>query len=797
MSALSVPEVADLDPLAAALAYAKAGWYVGPVARGTKHPGSVLGDRWQIATSRDPQVLAAWFAGTDAGVFLHCGRSGALVFDVDTPERLHPLIAQAVAEVSPPWQNTRPAEPARRHYVFAQPPHRLLGNSLGNLRGGWGEIRGRNGVIVVAPTVHPEPSGGYAWGRVGTVPELPGYLLAELPDALDAADAATDAQVTAFLAKHTAASRPGLLEVHVRAFTNKTEAGESRHDTMTGHLAGAMKEAAAGFYRADLAADTLQSVFEAAVKAHGRGRQGAARTPAEARSEWRGLLAWAVAQAEAADLEAVRARVAEKVPERPPGVQNWTPEQDGSPAPHGAPETPQGDDAEEGPAPGASWQPLDLADVVAGLLAGTITRHAPTIGRRTDDACLFYPGKVNGIAGPSGCGKTWTALLACAQTIAAGQVAVYIDLEDDEAGVVGRLLDLGADPADVLARFRYVRPDESYGLAARAGLEELVRTSGAALVVVDSTGESMALDGAKPNDDDDTARWFRRLPTALARLGPAVVVLDHVVKADDGGLWPIGSQRKRAAVNGAQYMQGTLRPFTKGEPGAAKLVCAKDRHGNYKAGEKVAELHVTPAGDGLAAELLPPTTQGAAVAETFRPTGYMEKISRALEAAAEPVSLRGVQDLVPGKQAYVRQALALLVAEGYVVRSAGARNSTLHESVRPFREPVEGRDTLEAETVSETVSSVSVSLEGDTGHTLPTVSGTQSGHSRDTLTDPPVEPPTSAVPGLPEAPLLVRPDPAGTWPCPDCGGVTIPGHLKRCDACSRRHVATLTGRTTA
>jgi hypothetical protein len=63
----------------------------------------------------------------------------------------------------------------------------------------------------------------------------------------------------------------------------------------------------------------------------------------------------------------------------------------------------------------------------------------------------------------------------------------------------------------------------------------------------------MALDGAKPNDDD-TARWFRGLPAA-ARLGPAVVVIDHVVKSDEGGLWPIGSQRKagsdlRRAVHG-------------------------------------------------------------------------------------------------------------------------------------------------------------------------------------------------------------------------------------------------------
>lgn len=49
---------------------------------------------------------------------------------------------------------------------------------------------------------------------------------------------------------------------------------------------------------------------------------------------------------------------------------------------------------------------------------------------------------------------------------------------------------------------------------------------------------------------------------------------------------------------------------------------------------------------------------------------------------------------------------------------------------------------------------------------------------------------------LPEADLLGRPAPrADEWPCPDCGRVTIPGHLKRCDDCSRRYVSRLTGRT--
>ena len=84
---------------------------------------------------------------------------------------------------------------------------------------------------------------------------------------------------------------------------------------MTGHLAGAMKEAAAGLLDAKLAADTLESVFLDAVgpAAH-RQQTGPVPDRRGGGNEWRGLLAWAVAQGRAADPAETVARVAEKVP---------------------------------------------------------------------------------------------------------------------------------------------------------------------------------------------------------------------------------------------------------------------------------------------------------------------------------------------------------------------------------------------------------------------------------------------------------------------------------------------------
>src|SRR4051794_34077169 len=90
---LAIPVITgSMSTLKAALAYADHGWYVGPVKRGTKDPGTILGKDWPHKTSRDPQVIAGWFAGTDHGIFLHCGRSGAWTADVDTPENLHPAL---------------------------------------------------------------------------------------------------------------------------------------------------------------------------------------------------------------------------------------------------------------------------------------------------------------------------------------------------------------------------------------------------------------------------------------------------------------------------------------------------------------------------------------------------------------------------------------------------------------------------------------------------------------------------------------------------------------------------------
>jgi hypothetical protein len=62
MSGLTIPAVTPDDSnLDAALKYAKAGWYVGPEKRGTKNPGSVLGDGWV----NRPGFSGGWFVSSE------------------------------------------------------------------------------------------------------------------------------------------------------------------------------------------------------------------------------------------------------------------------------------------------------------------------------------------------------------------------------------------------------------------------------------------------------------------------------------------------------------------------------------------------------------------------------------------------------------------------------------------------------------------------------------------------------------------------------------------------------------
>ena len=324
-----------------------------------------------------------------------------------------------------------------------------------------------------------------------------------------------------------------------------------------------------------------------------------------------------------------------------------------------------------------TWAPVELQ----ALIEGGELEQPPALLARTDGACLLYRGKLHALSGePESC-KGWLAVQASAEQIAAGAIVLYIDFEDTAKAIVSRLDDLAADPAAVVERLRYVRPDEPldergwHDLAAALALDP-------ALVVIDGVTEALARHGLDLADNTDVAKWLDLLPRPLAARGAAVLLLDHVVKDREArGRYAIGAQHKLAGVDVA-YRLEVVQPFGRGREGLVKVKVTKDRPGHVRqhaAEDRIADLHLSSDGDGaVTVRLEAPLGRG----EPFRPTVLMERISRAIEETPGLVK-RDVR-AIPGKSSAKDLALELLVRDGYVERRQdGAAHR--HYPLRSYR----------------------------------------------------------------------------------------------------------------
>lgn len=337
----------------------------------------------------------------------------------------------------------------------------------------------------------------------------------------------------------------------------------------------------------------------------------------------------------------------------------------------------------EGPLPGriglSSWDPVNLAEI----LSGKSVAEVPDICSRTDGRCLFYLRRTHWLHSPPEAGKTWLADLAITEVIESGFTAVLFDFEDTAASTVDRLRRIGADDSRILANLRYVRPDEPLNEATLQGLKSDV-LPGALLVVIDATTPAMALDGLDPISTKDTATWLQRLPAAATAAGAAVLVLDHVVKADRvRGRWAIGSGQKLAVVTGAAYSLTAHQPIAPGHVGRSTINIAKDRPGAVRAasaGNIAGELVVDARDpDHLNVRIEPPSGQDG----EFRPTVLMGRVSDYLEQCGEQ-STNAVEKAVTGKRDAIRLALRVLETEGFITSRNGPRSSTLYLSIKPF-----------------------------------------------------------------------------------------------------------------
>lgn len=694
---LTIPDIdPERDTLGAALAYARAGWYVLPVDQATKHAGSVLLKGWPAKTSRDPETLISWFAGTDHAVALHVGRSGALAFDVDEPNLLPPLLRAVLLTVPPPFQSTRKHDPQRGHYVYAVPDGRSIGNRLGGLGKGWGEVRGKNGIIVASPSTHEKAAEGgrYAWARGGAVPLLPAVLAEQLPDVGDSEDAATDREVKAFLEQHRAAPRPELLHGVLTQFAAALATGESRHGIAVRATAGAMREAAAGLYPA---LDAARRISEAFVTALSTSRNGAERllSADRARAEFNGILSWAVAQVAAANLTAVREAVDERLPREslegliaplqpgPPPFTN-TLQDDEEQALYdllGAPTS----GTQEAPKERTSWWPRGLGNI----LAGVEEEPPPAYLARLDGVRLFYAGKVNAILGESESGKTWVALLAVVQALEAGVRVVYLDFEDTPAGIVGRLRALGVPDDTIMARLSYIGPDEVLHAAASNDLRELLELAQPGLITLDGWNAAMTLLGLDLNSNTDATRFAQILLKPLAASGAAVVAIDHVPKSKEArGKGGIGAQAKRAMLTGCAITVEVAEPFGRGMTGRLRLYVDKDRAGHVRAVSAEAKfagtaiLESDAVTGSVTVSIRPPDAGTKAEREHDQRAPLKEAICGFLQGnplATQNAIYAGVE----GRNEVIKEALEELVRDEHVARTTRGQ-AKLHTLVRLY-----------------------------------------------------------------------------------------------------------------
>ena len=226
-----------------------------------------------------------------------------------------------------------------------------------------------------------------------------------------------------------------------------------------------------------------------------------------------------------------------------------------------------------------SWTPVDLTEV----LAGDFKAQQPSVGHREDGMGVLYAGKTHSVASEPEAGKTWFALTLAGQEIVAGRSVVFIDYEDDAEGVVGRLRQRGLPVEQIQDKFIYVRPEVALGPVDRDCLHGLVRDMQPTLVIIDGVTEAMTMEGFAVHDNQDVASFLESVATPLARLSPAVLLLDHEVKkAQDRGRFALGAGHKLAAVTGVAYKLRRGEPFAVGKTGYSEVRIAKDRPGQVR-----------------------------------------------------------------------------------------------------------------------------------------------------------------------------------------------------------------------
>jgi hypothetical protein len=550
-----------------------------PITRGKKHPPIPA---WQKAATTDPSTIYNWWTGIyrDHGIGIATG-DGLIVLDIDTHG------ADGYATLADLQQTHSPLPPTvtahtgtggqHLYFVTWQP----IRNNASTLLGPGIDIRGEGGQVLAPPTIHPNGT-PYKWAD-GHAPwehdiaDLPQWLEQLLtteptptptpkpnPQPRDPFLQPNDSPLDTYRHTHTwhqLLTADGWTEHHTdnNGVTHWTRPGKTTRDgssATTGHNGQ----------------DAL-TIFTTSLPHLPPGTYSKAQYTANTHHQ--GDL-----RALTASLRPTNPLTAPTPPKptQPPSETLTTPLNT----------TPDPDTPQEP----STWAPQNLTNHFTGT-AETIN---PTILHRSPtelDEAFIYPERLNMIYGESSSGKSWIALHACLEQIRQGNHVIYIDLEDHPTSIVHRLKLLGATPQHA-NNFHYIRPETPNTQEAHHHITQLIQTHNPTLITLDSYGETLALFGIDQNDDKGVAHFVQAILRPWTRQGPAVLILDHVTKNTEGPRnYSIGSQRKRASIDGAAYRAQQTQPFTRDRDGHITLTCTKDRGGKWPIGQQVATITVT------------------------------------------------------------------------------------------------------------------------------------------------------------------------------------------------------------
>lgn len=192
----------DLSPvLGAAIDYRRRGLFVIPIARRAKRPTMMLKGYQERPAPSESDLRAMWSAQPDLNVGIVTGH-GIVVIDIDEHDGKmsgQEALAQLEGIYGPlPVTLTSVTGSGGRHMIFSTPPSFVIGNKLpvistwlkdttGKATGGVLDVKGKGGVIVLPPSVHPNGN-PYRWlDAEAPLAELP-LAWCETPTPLTLAD---------------------------------------------------------------------------------------------------------------------------------------------------------------------------------------------------------------------------------------------------------------------------------------------------------------------------------------------------------------------------------------------------------------------------------------------------------------------------------------------------------------------------------------------------------------------------------------------------------------------------------